>query len=1029
MFIREPELDKRFVFSSFPGKGFSRAAENPALENVSGRNGFQMDNAVLENVCHAPKGAHWSDMQEPCWTQTLPVTTIDHSASCNVPDAVGHTHAPSKQNSLCDMVTPVSLPVKQIEERKTNGEKHREINESKAVRDTPCTGYLSKVDLQASLESSESKVRDADLSSMHEQLQKLLYEEDDWRYDSACPSSEVKSLAAGTDVSSGQHMPGNLTEDNQLVTELATLREGHTDFNSLLKTDEAYCSRTSMGKSFPTLPVESDSMCLCSAFGHEKEKPSVRLLNSNHVNGQIYLVNKHRETQPDHNRSIQMSASQEGIVMSENGWQSCGAESSFTVPEAPSSPLELGQEMLSDVPANYVGQFSYTEQDVHCADGSIAKQTYKLPTKEANVTLCHSGVKECASLAEFSLKAHSSSNSSDKNAYQFTREEHSSVTAVSKCIEDTFQEKGTKSEMKAQNDNNSSIYHFLRGNHNKDFQGIPDAQNCGCYMQEHSFIRDTASKIDQNGLEDSGRDPKRIQESAEEPVFTASYKVRLFTDFLLEINKNDGIGLRQVRKVLGATAEQTDPASKHELEMPLLDSQQREKKPRTGDHPAGIVRGLGMDSVRITSESGKPEALNTIHDSDIRNVWNRAGQNCQNTSKMACNIIISTQDKDCGTNALVTGYSSIESLMQTQPLLNAIKEVKDAQTCELLQDQYQRVEENIKPQIMPDEREKEMIMLLDLETTEVEPYMWSLTDSEEQINSRDSTKLQKVREESQAKIIPCERDAEETEKSMICLLEEAEVEPYMRALINSKEMYSWHDSTDHVRPCMIPSNEQTGVEGNGVTSTGHRSARAFTADGSQNLGASEHAMGTLVSLSPCASKNSHKLQQQLPQGKTQPCSLAATAEDPCALKEERAKLQEASKLGKPPSAHSSLEDTKHKQVTVKKKMLSRVQVKKPRLEAKENVYNNASCVKKASKTVAGLTHKDDQREQCKFPCKEDNKGTVRNCSFLHIILWQQLSPFSALSFAPLLILLLQSLSEWACQGIESEILCMQSVSH
>ncbi|KAJ6656112.1 hypothetical protein lerEdw1_004162 [Lerista edwardsae] len=849
-------------------------------------------------------------MREPCWTQTLPVTNIDHSANCNVSDAVDHTHAPSKQNSLCDIVTPVSLPVKQIEERKTNREKHHEINESKAVRDIPCTAYLSKVDLQSALESSESKARDADLPSVHEQLQKLLYEEDDWRYDFDCPSSEVKSLAAGTDVSAGQHMPGNLTEDNQLVTELATLREGHTDFNSLLKTDEAYGSGTSMGKSSPTLPVESDSMCLCSAFGHEKEKPSVHLLNSNHVSGQIYLENKHCETQPDHNRSIQMSTSQKGITMTDNGWQSCGAESSLTVPEAPSSPLALGQEILSDVPANYLGQFSYTEQDVHCTDGPIAKRTYTLPTKEANVTLCHSGIKECANLAEFSLKENSSSNLSDKSADQFTREEHSSVTAVSKCTKDTFQEKGTKSEMKAQNDNNGSIYHFLTGNH-KDFRGISDAQNCGCYMQEHSFIRDTASKIDKNGLEDTGQDPKRIQESIGEPVFTASYKVRLFTDFLLEINKNGGIGLRQVRKVVGATAEPTDPVPKHELEMPLLDSQQREKK---SSQPGEIVRGLGMDSVGITAESGKPAALNTIQDSDIRNKWNTTGQKCQNTSNMAGNII--SKDKDCSTNSLVTGYSSIGSLMQTEPMLNAIEGMKDAQTCELSQDQYQRVEEKIKTQTVPYEREKEMIMLLDLETTEVEPCMWSPTDSEEQINSCDSTKLQqryqKVREESQTKIIPCERDAEETEKSMICHLEEAEVEPYVGALINSEELYSWHDSTDYVHPSMILSNEQTSVGGNVVTSTGHRSARA--AGGSQNLGSSEHAMGTLVSISPCASKNSHQSQEQLPQGKTQPCTVAATAEDPYALKEERAKLQEASKLCKSPSAHSGLEDMKPKQV-------------------------------------------------------------------------------------------------------------------
>lgn len=931
-----------------------------------------MDNAVLENLCYALKGTRESDMQEPRSTQTFPVITIDTPANCNAPDAVGHTDATSKQKGLCDIMTSMTLPGKEMEDIETNGEKPHESKESNAVCDTPCMGYLSKVDFQTALESSE-----ADLSSVHEQLQKLLDEEDDWSYDFTPQSSEVKSLAAGTDVSAGQHARGNLTEDNQPVTELATVRKDHTDFNSLLKTDEA-CSNAAMGESFLTLPVESDAMCLCSAFENEKEKPSVHLLSSEHVNAQMYFENQHNETQPDHNRSIQMSTSQEGIVMTDNAWQSCGAAFSFKLPEATSSALELGEEMLSDVPANYLGQLSYTEQDVHGTDGSIAKQTFKLPTKESNVTICHSSIKERANLVELSLKEDSSSNLTDKNTDQFASE------AISKCTEERFQKKGTETEMKALNENNCSTDNVLRGNNSKELQGVCYAVNSGCYMQEHNLVTDTSHKVDHTELDFTGQDSKIIQEGIEEPVFTASYKVKLFTELLLEKKKNDGHDRRQARKVLGATAGQTDSESKHEQKMPLLDFQQKEKQSRMMCHPGEFVKSLGMDSACIISQSGKSAALNTIPDSGIRNITS------QNTRNMAGTVTISTQDKRkqenmdkvCSTNGLVTGFSSTKSLVQTESMLNADKEKKDAQTPERLQDQYQKVEEKSKAQIAQYEKERQMNMLRDLEATEMEPCMWYVTDSEEQINTCDSTapqkRYQKVEEKTQTKITPCEGDARETLMTLVCYLEEAEVEPYMRALINSEEMYSWHNSTDYVHPSMISSNEQTSEGGNAVTCTGHRSAGECTACGSKNVGPSEHAIGTLVSISPCASENSHLSQEQLPQDKTQPCILAATAEDPSALKEEQAKLQEASKFYKSPSPHSSLEDMKQKQVTVKK-MISKGQVKKPRLEAKENINNNALCVKKvSSKAEAGSDHKEDDREQRKLPCKKDKRGTVRN---------------------------------------------------
>ncbi|XP_053152155.1 alpha-protein kinase 2 isoform X2 [Hemicordylus capensis] len=977
-------------------------AGNLALEKLSGRNGFQIDNTVPENSSghYVPNGT--CDVQEPCWDRTFQVTPMDYTDS-HSPDALSCTTVTSKQKGLYDILTPspIALADPHMKKGKACGEKPHDVNEVKTGSDTPCTEYLSQVDFQTALESREPEDRDADLSSMHEQLQKLLYEEEDWGYDFTCTSSEVKRLAAGTDVakevegliitgdvSAGQHVSANLTEDNQLVTELATVMNGCTDFNSLLKTDEA-CSRTSMGNSSLPLPVESDAMCLCSAFGHETQKPSAHLLSSSLVNAETHLWNKDSKTQPDHNRSIQMSTSQEGTIISDNVLLSCGTESPFKLKEVTNQTLE--REMLSGVPTNYLGQLHYIEQDVHCTDGPIAKQADEMPAEEFHVTLCHSRIKERANLAELSVKEDSSSNFPGKNMDQFTSEEHSSVKAVDKSTKDKFQEKRTESDTKAQSGSNCGIYHVLRGNNSKDFQAESDAQNYGYYIQEHNSVIATESQVDQDGLGDSSQDNKRIKRGMQEPVFTASYKVSFLTELLLEINKDDKNDLIYEWGDLEATTKQSAPESKHVLEMAPSKSQQRGNDSSIVGFFCEMVEGLGMGSACTLSESGVSTALNTMHPSAIGNECSRNDWDSQNATNKAGNVMISTDGNQpkrvCkgDKNALVTNYSRTESIMQTELRQIEFQKDKNAQAPELQQDQCQRVKEKSKTQTAQYDREREMPMAHDIEETEVEPYMQALMDSEEQKHSgHDRTELQErnqeVEEASHTKIIPCESDAKENQKSMECDLEAAEVEPYMMALVNSREMYSWHDSINNVHPSMIPSSEQTDVSvgelvsESAAISMGHSPAGAFTACESPTLSSSEHAMGTLVSISPGASESSHHSQERLPQGKTQPCFLAATADDPCALKGERAKSQEAYRLCKPPSTHNSLEDVKRKQEIVKKKMVSKVQVKKPRLEAKENVCKNASCVKKVLKAEAGLTHKEDKREQRKLPCKKDSKA-------------------------------------------------------
>ncbi|XP_062984868.1 alpha-protein kinase 2 [Elgaria multicarinata webbii] len=1000
LFIIEPELDERSVFTSSAIKSVSVDGENSASEKVSGTNGFQMDETVLENSAglSVSNGTDGSDEKEPCEYQTLHIPTLDNMASCNM--LSDDPNVTSKSEGLCDVLTPMAMPEMQTERGKANP---HEVNEVTTVHDTPCAEYLSEGDFQRALESAGPELRDDDLSSMHEQLQKLLHEEEDWDYDFTCASDEVKSLAAGTDtakevrgldvtgdVSAGKPEPGNLTEHNQLVTELAAIMKVHTDFNSLLKTDEA-CIRASMGSRPLTLPVETDAMCLCSAFGHKTEKPSAHLLR-NHLRKEKFLEDKHIEMQPDHNESIQRSTYQEGMVMTDHAVPSCDAESPFRLTEAPGSPLERGQEILSALPTNHLGQLSHIEQNVRCTYGPIAKQADEMSAKESHITLCHSRIKKCASLAELSPKEDSSSNFFGKNTDQFTSEEHSSVTAVDKSAAEKFQEKGTESELNAQSGSNCGIYHILRCNTSKDVQAVSGAQHYSYHIRDHNSVIATNSKCDGDGTEDTGQEKKRTEGRKEEPVFTASYKVRFFTEVLLEINKTDKNSMSQEHRDFGASAGQIARESKRILQIPPSDTQSREPDNSSSitGHFCESANGLGLDFACFPPETCKLAALNTVPPSNIlRNECSRTGQESQNASDMAGNLIVCTQNrtqqenmyKGCSANPLVV----FGSTMQTEAMQIEVKEDKDRKALKPSQDQDQRVEEKRKSQTAPCVREKQMSVALDIDVVEVEPYMRALIDSEQIYSWQDSIELQqdeyqKVEGESQAKRIPCERDTRGNEESVECNLEEAEVEPYMRALINSEQINSWHDGTDQVHPSMASSSEQAGVSVGGlvggcvITSTGHNQARAFTDGERQNLNPSERATATLGSLLPCASENSHRSEEQLPQVRTQPCASGATARGLCILKEERAKLQEASKLCKAPSPHNSVEDVKRKQETVKKKTMPKVQNKKPRLEVKENVCNNVSCLKRVLKAEAGLTHKEDKREQWKLPCKRDSQA-------------------------------------------------------
>ncbi|XP_008113336.1 alpha-protein kinase 2 [Anolis carolinensis] len=987
LFITEPVLNERSVFTSSPEKSISTGGNNVDLEKADSKN---VDSPGLVNTAglYVPNRTYGNDVQEPCWNQNHSAIATNDVASHNiVPDDLNHLNAASSQGAICDIPMPMAMPAMQLERGKACRERSYEVNEVKTTHGTLRATDTSKRNFKRALESPGPKVRDDDLSLMHEQLQKLLYEEEGWPYDFPCSSGGV--IAAGTDpakevrgwnitgdASAERPVPGNLIEDNQPDRELASAVKVQSDLNSLLKTERG-CSCTSTDKSTLILPAKIGPMSL------KAEKIPAHLLSSNFKKKRD-LKGKHNETDSHHNGSAETAAHPGEEITSNSTLSLFGTESPFRLTDTPGCLLDHSQEIVSVVPAKCLDQLSSIEQSVYCPSGHATKQGVVIPAEESHVAPRQSRIKECAQIAELLLQEDSFANLSGKYMDQFTNKEHYSIAMVDKNAEEKFQEKITESELNAQSDSNYGIYHVLNDDNNQNVQAKPDAWNYSYHAQGHNSV----ITPDWDRPENTGQDSKRTKKSKNEPISIASYKVRFFTEILLEINGNDINNDTWEHRELEANRGQTDTESKRVLRMSVSNSQEiiSEKQCGTDSHICKRAKELGLDSACFPTQFFKQDVLNSdLSPCIVRNESYHTGQDKQNANDRT----ICSQDeipKNVYEGETPNALVIVESPVYDEFLQTDIKKDKDIKTSELWQNQYQMAEDKSETRVIEGERERHMSITDYYEEVEIEPYMRALIDSEQLhswhgINETQQEECQKVEGESQSEITSCERSDRESKESVECNLEEVEVEPYMRALLNSEQIYSWHDSTPSVHPSMVPGSEQTGASVGGlaggcvITSTGPNQAEAFRNSERQKLSSSAHATGALGSTLPSATQNrSHSEKKPAAQVKTQPCTSGATGVDLCALKEEKTRLQEASKLFKPPTPPISVEDVKRKQEMVKKKIMPKVQIKKQRLEVKENVYNNASCIKKPAKAEADVSHKEEKRELRKAPCKKDSKA-------------------------------------------------------
>ncbi|KAM3848089.1 alpha-protein kinase 2 [Vipera latastei] len=385
------------------------------------------------------------------------------------------------------------------------------------------------------------------------------------------------------------------------------------------------------------------------------------------------------------------------------------------------------------------------------------------------------------------------------------------------------------------------------------------------------------------------------------------------------------------------------------------------------------MKSLGLDLACSPFEMNTSAGSNTVQPSTITSTEDYGvGQNTQNGR--TGNITKHSQDianlKKASESYNADKLTLAEHVGETESIPSEMDSCVDLKTMTSWQDKYKGIEEDQNEEIIQSEKENDVLVAPDFEEAETEPYMRALLHSEHPVIESHG-EYQKMERQSQSKIMPDEMNTKETEKPVEDDLEEVEVEPYMRALLDSEPTYSWHDYSECIAPFMEFCSEQAAVlegrleTGCTVTTADPDQSRAFTDGERENP--SECRMGIFERPLPCASEDNCRSEKALPQVQTRPRTLGTNEGDISASENERTISLEASEISKPLSPHKSADAIKNGHETINNLMPK--MSKKPCLKTKENICNDASWG-----TEGDLTPREEKREEQKRLCKKDNKA-------------------------------------------------------
>ncbi|KAM6293969.1 alpha-protein kinase 2-like [Aegotheles albertisi] len=938
----EPEIEKEGIFVTCENAG----AIHPASEMLCAEKTLEAKNANLQTYCqyHALCGKRESCHQQVFCEQRISIISSGNKSKNDVsPFPLWDMDpVPDKQECLCAVLSSAKLCDEPGQGVQRYSFDSRASSDTDILCSLPHDESLFQANPKSVLESGEPGCkRDADISTVHDKLWKLLHEDDS---DYQIPSenqgitsleirptdTKVTELNFVQETSTDHPLPKKLIEEWEPITQPPTRqrteKEDRNPSHILLKTDEI-CNSASIGNTCLAQVVETDGICLDSITGNKMETPSICVsANSMILNTGECLEQKPNQMLIGSNGSVQMTVAWEEKLTVNNASQACNADSRRRLKNTQNGNLACDKKnpaYISDKSPGTTGQLLDTEHNI------------PLMNKPVTGNGCHfrDSYPARKELADFPKEKHVFPS---ENTSQFIHEERSSINT----IHESYEEKGCHSDLNAQNETNSGIYHLSKNNDYQDFQVVSHAQRYGYVMQLPNLI-ETPEKVPHKNLHQNIDQPTEIEK--QEVAFIPSSGDPFLRDFCVEVPRCEPCKTEEQREIcigdepraetscdsgishLSESQTAVPPHNTAEQCVVFVDSSfksDEELKPDSSKNHTCASRSVTSVSTLLPTKAQNEH--HSIANGDCRDTSNQLGTQQLTVKETLPFFTPLGQSARPLTHLSAMGCPGTGSPVKTKSTQNAAKADENLSTletfCKALQDQFHSV---------PEENKEEAVL--------------------------------------------CE-NKQEIQRTSEYNPDEAGTKSPLPTLISSKtQRQLMNIGTKQSCPDLISSSKLTEGD-NSIKPTGY--------DKDEEVMTSESVVSGLVNLPPVDSGNKQCFQEQPLCSRTRPF-LALTTYDPFPVNAERLRNQEGSKSYQTSPTVSEPEPTKCKQdpaksghlaVGDKKKLPPATLSKKPRLEERGGVSKDPSCAKKSVKSEAGMIHKEDRKEQRKLVLKKDSKA-------------------------------------------------------
>ncbi|XP_009082588.1 PREDICTED: uncharacterized protein LOC103811368, partial [Acanthisitta chloris] len=920
-------------------EGASRACESagtsqPDAEMLSTENTLQAKNTDLQtSVQHCvPCDKRESCHQEVICGQEI-ISNGNKSKHDISPLPVWDTDSvPNKQECLCAVLSSAKLCDEPREGEHRYGFDVHESSDPDILCSLSGDEAVFEANPKSILESGEPGCKeDADTSAVHEELWKLLHE-DDSDYQIPFENRGTTSLEmTPTDVRvtesnvvwetcSDHPLPMELIEEQEPVTEPASnhrTEKADCNVSDLLLPTAEVCNSASIGHICLAGVVGADGVCVhCSAVNRTETPPPI-----------CVSANSTGECLEPRTRVTASSGSPvawEGELAVNNAAQTCDAESPRRLQNAQSGNL-ANPAYMSGTSHGTIGQLLHSEHNISLVSESV-------PSEGCRFRDC------CLETGQLDYFPEKKDIFPSESTSQFTHEEHSSVNTVHESYKVNLQEKGNYSDLNAQNDTISDSYHLSERNGCQDFPVVFDTEKCAHVMQLPALIKTPQTKTHNNLLQNTDQ----LTEIAnQEGAPTASSGHPFLRDFYLGVPNSEPCKP-------GGEQREICTADEHRAETSCGSGVGQASESQTAVSPCNIAEHVFfVDSTFKSDEELKIDTSKTPTYGSVTPVsaplprtaqsehHSTAGEECRGagdqlgtpelTGKETLPFLTPVSDSE----SLLPGASAVGcpgtgSQVQTGSTQTGVKVNGDLSTpeapCQASRGLFQRAPGDTQEEAALCESEQEIQRAIEHNPDEAETKGPSHTSVSSQAQRRTTT-------------------------------------------ISAEQ--SW--------PGSIPSSK--------LTEAGH-SVKSTEDNNEEEVMTAESVVSGLVNLPPVDSGNSRCRQEQPPCSRTRPFSSAVTERDPFPVNAERQRNQEGPNSWQAPPAAAEPEPVEGKQDTAKsghaaagakKKLPPAALSKKPRLEEKGSVSKDPSCAGKPGKGEAGATHKEDRKEQRKLILKKDTK--------------------------------------------------------